>query len=139
MLVQCFEVGKVVRGVTLHFVDVHALVFVVNLAEVLYGVELEDDGVRSGVAIWSFRQTLKRASSVGSLKSRFGIRAKKKESPGAYWMKRRTSLPRGSVSGCGSMSMSGSLGGCSEDEEGAGASGTGSLKSPHAPVCSADV
>ena len=55
---------------------------------------------------------------MGSLKSRFGIRAKKKESPGAYWIKRRTSFPRGSVSGCGSMSISRSLGGCSEDEEG---------------------
>ena len=64
---------------------------------------------------------------MGSLKSRFGIRAKKKESPGAYWIKRRTSFPRGSVSGCGSMSISRSLGGCSEDEEGAGASGASSF------------
>ena len=51
MLVQCFEVGKVVRGVTLHFVDVDALVFVVDSAEVLDGVELGDDFVWSSVAI----------------------------------------------------------------------------------------
>ena len=55
MLVQCFEVGKVVRGVTLHFVDVDALVFVVDSAEVLDGVQLGDDFVWwSSVAILEF-------------------------------------------------------------------------------------
>ena len=46
-----FEGGKVVRGVTLHFVDVDALVFVVDSAEVLDGVQLGDDFVWSSVAI----------------------------------------------------------------------------------------
>ena len=54
MLVQCFEVGKVVRGVTLHFVDVDVLVFVVDSTEVLDGVELRDDFVWSSIAILKF-------------------------------------------------------------------------------------
>ena len=46
--------GQVLRGATFHFVDVYALVFVVDLAEVRYRVKLGDDGMGSGVTILEF-------------------------------------------------------------------------------------